>query len=202
MPRWIGTIGVAANMNDYVDQFIGFNSDEQVTSVTIRYGTGQDVSLYHYIDDVYFNTATDVIPEPATLTVFGLGGLAALIRRRRQRWIPVTALREGASRARAPRGILHPRWEPRVSEALLRNGCEGGALQNARSEELVTEKSPRIGRGQTRSWYGGERAPRPPERFRVPGSRGRRGCRAGGPRNPEPATRNRFPRPPTPAAFR
>lgn len=85
MPRWIGTIGVTANMNDDVDQFIGFNSDEQVTSVTIRYGSGQDVSLYTYIDDVYFNTATDVIPEPATLTVFGLGGLAALIRRRRQR---------------------------------------------------------------------------------------------------------------------
>ncbi len=54
---FIGTISVEANMNDWADQFIGFNSNEMVTSVTIRYGTGADVGLFHYIDDVYFASA-------------------------------------------------------------------------------------------------------------------------------------------------
>jgi hypothetical protein len=53
----IGTISLTANMNDFADQFLGFNSDELVTSVTLRYGSGSDVGLFHYIDDVYFNVA-------------------------------------------------------------------------------------------------------------------------------------------------
>ncbi|MEM7044857.1 MAG: hypothetical protein AAF543_18770, partial [Pseudomonadota bacterium] len=36
----IGTVSVTANMNDFADQFIGFVSDELVTSVVIRYGSG------------------------------------------------------------------------------------------------------------------------------------------------------------------
>ncbi len=74
----LGTISVKANMNDWADQFIGFNSDEDVTKVTIRYGTGSDVGLFTYIDDVYFNE----VPEPATLSLLVLGGLAASRRRR------------------------------------------------------------------------------------------------------------------------
>ena len=58
----IGTISVNANMNDFADQFIGFNSDELVTSVTIRYGAGFDVALFTYIDDVYFNIPTEICP--------------------------------------------------------------------------------------------------------------------------------------------
>jgi hypothetical protein len=54
---FIGTISLAANMNDFADQFLGFNSTELVTSVTLRYGSGSDVDLFHYIDDVYFNVA-------------------------------------------------------------------------------------------------------------------------------------------------
>jgi hypothetical protein len=55
----IGTISLTANMNDFADQFLGFNSDELVTSVALRYGSGSDVGLFHYIDDVYFNVAPD-----------------------------------------------------------------------------------------------------------------------------------------------
>ncbi len=84
----IGTIGVAANMNDFADQFIGFVSDQAVTSVTLRYGTGSDVGLYHYIDDLQFNRAgttpePDPIPEPGTLGLFGLL-TGFLLRRKKQ----------------------------------------------------------------------------------------------------------------------
>ncbi|MBU2712421.1 PEP-CTERM sorting domain-containing protein [Zooshikella harenae] len=82
----IGTIGVVANMNDFADQFIGFISDEAVTKVTLRYGTGSDVGLYHYIDDLQFNNAgttpePDPIPEPGTLGLFAL--LAGVLLRRK-----------------------------------------------------------------------------------------------------------------------
>ncbi len=75
----LGTISVDANMNDFADQFIGFNSDNAVTSVTIRYGNGGDVGLFTYIDDVYFN-----IPSPCTWdfdgdNVVGTGDLILLL---------------------------------------------------------------------------------------------------------------------------
>ncbi len=72
----IGTISVVANMNDINDQFLGFVSDELVTGLSLRYGSGSDVGLFHGIDDVQFN----VIPEPSTalLLAGGLLGLAAL----------------------------------------------------------------------------------------------------------------------------
>lgn len=71
----LGTISVVANMNDLADQFIGFVSDEQVQRVTIRYGNGSDVGLYHYIDDVRFNVAPagGTVPEPFTLALLGVG---------------------------------------------------------------------------------------------------------------------------------
>lgn len=72
-----GTVSVVANMNDFADQFIGFNSDLAVTAVTIRYGDGSDVGLYPYIDDVYFG-----IPEPAAGLMLGVLGLGAWRRRR------------------------------------------------------------------------------------------------------------------------
>lgn len=77
----IGSISVVANMNDFADQFLGFISDQAVTSVTVRYGTGTNVGLFTYIDDVYFNQAQQGVPEPLTLALFGIG-LLALARRR------------------------------------------------------------------------------------------------------------------------
>ncbi|QIE40849.1 VPLPA-CTERM sorting domain-containing protein [Rhodobacteraceae bacterium SC52] len=81
----LGTLSVAANMNDSVDQFIGFISDEAVTSVTIRYGSGTDVSLYTVVDDLRFNsTNPPPVPLPAglPLAATGLAALALFKRRK------------------------------------------------------------------------------------------------------------------------
>lgn len=80
----ISTIYVTANMNDLVDQFIGFVSDELVTSVTIRYGSGTDTGLYTVVDDLYFNTAAEVpVPAGLPLLLTGIAAVGALRRRRR-----------------------------------------------------------------------------------------------------------------------
>ncbi|MBC7982937.1 MAG: PEP-CTERM sorting domain-containing protein, partial [Candidatus Obscuribacterales bacterium] len=78
----LGTISVVANMNDFADQFIGFTSDEVINRVSIRYGSGSNVGLYHFVDDVRFNTAS--VPEPSTLFLFGLGLLSLAAVRRQQ----------------------------------------------------------------------------------------------------------------------
>jgi hypothetical protein len=70
----LGTIGVEANMNDYVDQFLGVNSDTPITSVQLRYGSGFDVTLYHYVDDFQFA----VVPEPAGMLAIACIVAAAL----------------------------------------------------------------------------------------------------------------------------
>lgn len=82
----LGTVSVTANMNDAVDQFIGFISSELVTSVTIRYGSGTDVGLFTVVDDLYFNTAQSVA-EPAMLGLLclGLAGFGIAARRRKTR---------------------------------------------------------------------------------------------------------------------
>ena len=78
----LGTISIVANMNDRNDQFLGFISNELVTSVTHRYGTGANVSLFHAIDDVMFNTSQ--VPEPGTLAILGFGLVGLGYARRRK----------------------------------------------------------------------------------------------------------------------
>lgn len=81
----VGRVSVVANMNDLADQFLGFRTTAAVDRVTLRYGSGTEVGLYRYADDVQFRAATSTVPEPATVALVG-GGLAALLvgaRRRR-----------------------------------------------------------------------------------------------------------------------
>jgi PEP-CTERM motif-containing protein len=73
----LGTVGVQANMNDFADQFIGFNSAAPVSRARIRFGAN-DVGLFTFIDDVHFNRNAGAVPEPGTLILLASGtGLAA-----------------------------------------------------------------------------------------------------------------------------
>ncbi|HEY3394045.1 MAG TPA: hypothetical protein VGK58_15135 [Lacipirellulaceae bacterium] len=80
-PGLLGTIGVEANMNDYVDQFLGVNSDTPITSVQLRYGSGFDVALYHFVDDFQFA----VVPEPPGMLALAWVVAGALARHRPSR---------------------------------------------------------------------------------------------------------------------
>jgi hypothetical protein len=71
----LGSVAVAANKNDYVDQFIGLSSTTAFDRVTISYTTGEQ--LYVFIDD--FNLGSpSVVPVPAAAWLFG-SGLLGLI---------------------------------------------------------------------------------------------------------------------------
>jgi hypothetical protein len=80
----LGTISVVANLNDRADQFLGFISDQQITRTVIRYGSGADVGLYHYIDDVQFNGARSEVPEPWTVALLALGLAGVAVTRSRK----------------------------------------------------------------------------------------------------------------------
>ena len=67
-------------MNDFVDQFLGFNSATPVTRVVLRYGSGTNVGLFHFMDDLRFAA----IPEPASLALFALTSAAAFLFTRRK----------------------------------------------------------------------------------------------------------------------
>ncbi|MHC5024125.1 MAG: hypothetical protein ACYTGG_09465, partial [Planctomycetota bacterium] len=50
----VGTVVLPANMNDFADQFVGFNSSNAITHMIIHFGNDTE-GLFIYIDDVYFN---------------------------------------------------------------------------------------------------------------------------------------------------
>ena len=81
----LGSVTVAANMNDFVDQFIGLSSVTAFDRVDISYGSNAE--LYTFIDDFRLGTAaTGAVPEPSTwaMMLLGFGAIGYSMRRRRK----------------------------------------------------------------------------------------------------------------------
>lgn len=79
----LGSVFVVANMNDYVDQFIGLSSATAFDRVVISYnGAG----LYTFVDDFQLGQVA-AVPEPETYAMLlaGLGIMGALARRKKQK---------------------------------------------------------------------------------------------------------------------
>lgn len=75
---WLGEVALVANMNDYVDQFLGFSSTEPVTRARLRYGIERPTNHALFVDDLMFGTPT-AVPEPASVLLLALG-LALVVR--------------------------------------------------------------------------------------------------------------------------
>jgi len=78
----LGSITVAANRNDFADQFIGLRSDTAFRFVNISYQRPNAQELSVYIDD--FGRSDYTVPEPGTslLLLSGLGIVFALRKQR------------------------------------------------------------------------------------------------------------------------
>lgn len=82
---FISALTMTANMNDFADQFIGFNSDSPIDRMILRYGASSEVDLYRYIDDVTFSTdAVTNTPEPSSAILLGTGIAGIYLARRRR----------------------------------------------------------------------------------------------------------------------
>jgi hypothetical protein len=82
----VGSIVLAANVNDLVDQTIAIDLATGFDSVTFRYivpGTGNPAALTKVIDNVVYEGALPALPEPGTLALM-TSALALLILHRRK----------------------------------------------------------------------------------------------------------------------
>lgn len=77
----LGSVSVAANMNDHVDQFIGLSSTVAFDRVTLSYGA--HTGLYIFADDFRVGHVA-AVPEPQTLalTLAGFAVVGAIARRK------------------------------------------------------------------------------------------------------------------------
>ncbi len=78
----LGSVTVAANRNDFADQFIGLRSDAPFRFAEFRFQRPQAENLLLYIDDLYLDPVDLVVPEPGSLGL-AMAGLGAAIALRR-----------------------------------------------------------------------------------------------------------------------
>lgn len=91
----VGQTFVVMNRNDIMDQTIGFNFGP-FDNFTLAYtdaagnpftgGPGTNVGLIEVIDNITFDVADTVVPEPATwaMMILGFGGVGTILRGRRR----------------------------------------------------------------------------------------------------------------------
>lgn len=81
----IGSVSLAANMNDLTDQFLGIKTDTLIFKTTLDYGAG-NTTLFGIIDDFsYGGNSLAAAPAPSTLAlaVLALAGLVSIRRPKR-----------------------------------------------------------------------------------------------------------------------
>jgi hypothetical protein len=78
----LGAVSLAANRNDFADQFIGLTSDTAFNKFQISYERPEASGLSVYIDDIY--AGESAVPEPSILSlmVLALAGLGIRSRRK------------------------------------------------------------------------------------------------------------------------
>lgn len=89
-----GAVNTDGNWHDYSITLgqSDFSSRDFAGDLDLKFGfgfltSGIDVSdgpISYFVDVEHFKVVVSVIPEPGSLSVLGLGGLALIIRRRRQ----------------------------------------------------------------------------------------------------------------------
>lgn len=90
--NFLGSVSLAANMNDTADQFIGLGSTDPFNRVVVSYTSS---NLFRYIDDFQLGPeANDVpaVPEPSTwaMMLLGFGFVGGAMRARRRQKLTVS----------------------------------------------------------------------------------------------------------------
>ena len=80
----LGSVQVAANRNDHVDQFLGVRSDTPIKYAAVSYQRPQAQQLAVFIDDFKIGVGTAIVPEPTSAAVAGLLFLVPSMRLRRR----------------------------------------------------------------------------------------------------------------------
>lgn len=79
----IGSVSLLANMNDNADQFLGIQTDTLIFRTVLSYGVGGP-QLWGVVDDFSYG-GNSLVPEPASLLLFGTGALGVAVARRRKK---------------------------------------------------------------------------------------------------------------------